>query len=906
MTVPFRRPPPTCLLVMSVLPYSYGASPLNYDISCISGQRSSDKRASGACLCNVGELHRPAFTCSWDDEVGQLAQRLRQKVKAAARVGFDHLLLERALPDAEKLLERWDSFMPAEKDMSDIIKGKRLGVGATVFTRLLWQSLPREPPAGASSYCLYAHATAAFVVARLRPLVHATDSVFSGTSRRLHPTSRGPLFLRVWRRERGALPRHVVRESYMLLHRALLNFGFNRKLDQARLTGWPVGSAEIVELAETFRTVCLVPSGGCTLLRWESAIRFRLRRMANFIAGAIVWNPADEVMGATPVMPTLFAAMALPPVSVTPAMAPQPKMLWAFFAGTHAAVIKELLNSWNAAINIEGSPIREVLIHGIGHGERDVYQGDSPTSTFLPQRFAALPRTCENLLRELAYVIIHHDYLSPASVNLMVRTIMEPWLRELTSTEVAVFVCSIPAVLCAAFASMPLPVIHYLPTTLACQVAQENVGPFLKLYAKMAEDPKNHFIANSGAYGAMHDAMIGRRLPVIPVLALYINNSYAGWRSSQVLVFNRDNTLMHEAICSLVPENSLLRFVSHWHTDRHYSTFARHRAVIFVPGAWTQMSFWEFYAMGLPSFIPAYPGLYLWPPLPASLARGAVVTGPEHARPWREGGQSLGTFAPWTGKHVLRYKTIISQSIYEVEVTLTFNGTSQAVVKLQTSEEDFEGLASLTPLDDGMDMFGSTHALTPAPDGWGGIGSPYFINGNCLRLSISHGFLSGFVGPKHGGLYDDCAKVEGDHANWHSWYQVRGDWEFMDDSDLRADGAMTGGFGETFWYFGQTRLSHRRRQTQPASRWDPFTISRHSSLSRLSRDVDMFRLPHVGQFTSVADLLDQLTTMRPIPTSKAMREFTRIRRTAGLAAWRSVLFAVVAHPSQDSLLDRKL
>eukprot|EP00927_Polykrikos_kofoidii_P086841 TRINITY_DN9850_c0_g1_i1.p1 TRINITY_DN9850_c0_g1~~TRINITY_DN9850_c0_g1_i1.p1 ORF type:complete len:926 (+),score=76.80 TRINITY_DN9850_c0_g1_i1:274-2778(+) len=832
----------------------------------------------------------------------------------AARVGFDVSLLENALPEAEKLLERWVAFMPTEMDMGGIIQGRNVAMGARVFTRQLWQSLPLDAPAGAGSYCLYAHAAAAFVVARFWPLVHNMDSVASvgpvvhggDDSSRHDPTRQRSLYVRVRRRERGPLPRRVVREPYMMLNRALLNFGFGRMLDQASLMGWPIGSAEIVELAETFRTVCLVPGDGCTLLRWEKAVNSRLRRMVRFSAGAAVWDPADDVMVASHSIALMPAALGGPAVGTTAEVEPQPKKLWAFFVGTHGAIVRELINSWNTAIKSEGSPIREVLIHEIFQDENYVYSSEESLKNLGAQQLAQQQRTCEGVLNELAYAVIYHSYLSPATIPVFMRGALHKLLAEFTRTDSAVFVCSIPAVLCVAFASLTLPVIHYSPTSLVVQVPLENVAPWLKIYAKMAEDPKNHFVANTGAYGAGHEALIGRRLPIIPVMAFYINNSFAGQRSAQVLVFSRAKTLMHEAICSLVPRDFPLRFVSHMHTDRQFSTFARHRAVVFNPGAWTQMAFWELYAMGLPPFIPADPGRFLWPPIPAALAHGAIVTGPEHARPWRGGGHGWKTFARWRGSHVLKsFLTSFPGSVTEVIMTVTFNSTNLAGVKVQVGDESVQGLASIVPLSDGMDLYGNTHALIPAGDGWGGPRAPYFLSSRCLRLHTLLGAVGGTIGPVLAGSKNSCANVTQDFANWRFWYPLHNEGAMMDKSDLRADGAVTSAFGETFWYFGQTRLSHRRRQTQPTPRWDPFTISRHSSLRRLLRDVDMFQFPHVGRFLSVADLLRQLTRMQPIPTSKGMRDFMRTRRAAGLGAWRGVLFAVVAHPSQDNLLNGK-
>jgi len=849
-------------------------------------------------------MHCDAFHCNAKGEDAQIAGRLKQKVQVAARMGFAPLLLSKALPDAQVLLNRWGRFMPSKMNVAAIVSGAEVAAGAHDFAWKLGGGGGSSPSQHSPQYCLYAHVAAVFVVQRFRPLKFAWELLhakqIAGGMHRRHSNEAGGVnrwVSRALHRHAGMpLPTGLVTDMYLALHRALFLFGYNRVFDQAHLVGWPVASGELVEFAEALRTVCLRPSKRCTLRKLHRDLTLRLR-VAWRLATTISREPTERYE-----IPLKFVqswpASALRgglQHSNTETNIVRKKTLTVFMTGTHGALFKEVEASWRSAVCGASSNIHAINFQQLSHSA--AYFGAN--TNIHATNF--VPPNSDDLIAKSRYAIISHTYVMPHTALELLRQMMGAWLRGAGPEDAAVVLCTIPAITCAAFAALELPVVHYSPTIITVQVPLQNIGPWLQLYAKMARDPKNHFIVNSEAYNAMHEAVTGQKWQVIPVLALYMNVTYTGHQSNRILVYDRSFTVLLQGLSALTPAEHMLHFIGHTQTDRQYTTFAEHRALIFVPTAVAQMAFWEFYAMGVPIFIPADASLYLWPPLPFGMVNGGVVT--EDSGYARPGLPILGhgSYEHWEGVHHLNISVIAGRSTgVSIFVDLTLRRSNAVSVLMTAPGQQIAFDAEAVPLTT-MDERGNTHSLEPS-----GEFGPVF-GGRCVRLSNNLGLLSAWLGPRPGA----CPKLDAPGGcragpvlcKTSLWNEIpyRGEPPEggAEQRDKPLDGAERSGFGESFWCLGRTVLTRRRRQRP----WgDPSATSTHRSLRRLTHRLDMFQYPKVGRFISGAELLYKLQELEPNAVETVMHDFMKSQRSAGLALWRdAVLNAVVQHPSQEDL-----
>eukprot|EP00929_Paragymnodinium_shiwhaense_P008188 TRINITY_DN11212_c0_g2_i1.p1 TRINITY_DN11212_c0_g2~~TRINITY_DN11212_c0_g2_i1.p1 ORF type:complete len:902 (+),score=167.60 TRINITY_DN11212_c0_g2_i1:175-2880(+) len=849
-------------------------------------------------------FERRAFLCDGSSEEQKISRRLKAKVNAAARQGFDVALLWRALPEAENLVRRWTKFMPRAL-------GAR-AAGARVWAKQVYGRLQDNAPGGMATYCLYAHIAAAFVKLRLQPLILAQGgaSQQGPGSERIRIPKASWIKRMVRHGGRVAVPEETVHEMLAGITQALLNLGVLRVADQARLAGWPVGGGELTELLETVQAKCLRPSTGCSLRSLELAVTSRLARARRLGALGVnperfqlkrgdqdVWKPPEVMLQKHRDVQQRLARNSEAPFHLT-----------AFVFGTHGALYKEMTTSWKAAQKHPNAlfTIWDDLDMNRQHGSYSgVFHGKSPV-WMLEERAG------------INYSAPFHTYLLPLSAYVGMSQMLRGWLKNPAPGHVAVLVCTIPAILCAAYASLSLPVIHYAPTSLTVQVALETVGPFLQLYAKMMKEPKNHFVTLTRGYESMNEALLGKRMRVIPTMGLHINASYVGRRSKQILVFDRVTSAIYQGLSAVAPANFPFTFNHHGDTDKSFKTFARHYAAVFVPGGWTQMSFWDLYAMALPVFVPSDPSRYLWPPLPiAKELQGRVrgTWGTAFAYDWKyadprqrhmaKGGVRDDLCAHWRGEHRMKY--------WIAYVNITIHNCTDGFVNIFLSDlsETMAGRVKLKRLQS-MDERGHTHWVVPLQEDWKGAEgwSPYFMGGRCMRISSMMGHLVVSLGPPRGmcGLLDaegGCAIVPM-RCPGAFWADVN----YLDGppptpfntpqlaTDDRFDGAERAAFGEAFWYLGRTVLSPRRRSIP---RGDPFKLSSHMALRELAPRLDMFNYPGVNHFVSFADLAKQAMSMKAQETSRTMAAFMKQRRAAALTAWAAVLNEVVTDPGQESI-----
>lgn len=855
------------------------------------GLEPSSKMAS-TMTCSEGDLHRLALVCLDIRETAssccastsshcQRMHRLYRQVNTAARAGFAPALLADVLEDAMVLVDAWKRYLPSSLNRNEMIFEGAMPLGSETFTRQLWQNSIGKDYAPPASYCFYAHVLAIFVVARLCPLLFA--------SQELGLTSNGMWVVRAGLR--GAdmkLPESLSRKMRMDLVDGLLLFGKDRVLDQMHLAGWPLGAAEITELKELLRAVCEgqgQQQRQCTVGAFERAAVSRFRRLRH-LGGVRVHSPEsswwdDGWQGR--LRPWLGTTNPSRPVSESFGIGLRTIML-----GTHGALMNELQQSWRAAATqADMGSFVDLSFHVVG---KHVYDPNK----WLKKWVGKPATTMDQFLKMVPFETVIHQYIDPASMRASIWNLLREHVRE---GDAITFICTIPSVTCASLASMPWPVVLFAPTGVTVQVPREHYSPFLKLLVRMSQDPKNHFIGMGPYTRAQIEFHTSLRVPVIPVLALYINASYTGRFSSEVLVHDRTTTLLTQTLCALIPKDYPLRMVGFLQTDRQYSTFARHRAVVHVPGCLPeQMAFYEFYGMGIPLFIPADPTYYLWPRLPFTVGHE-----PSHYG-------SCGSYGSWSGKHQLKFADAATSLLLYANYTIRCNGavavhaiSESAPSKVQSHK------ARLLPMT-AMDELGNTHVLQLETDS--GV---HGHMGRCIRVTrwpVSDR-LRVWMGPKRGACapldaVGGCEAGPNTACPGVSW--VEADYLAAPPPAVAAGPAQReepiqferGGFGGTFWHLGSTTLSRRRRGQRPST--SPFDLNTHRALREWSAAIDFFRYPGLSHFVSLAALLRQLLELDPVSVGATMREFRTARRKTGLAAWRATLESIVRHESQNSLL----
>ncbi|CAK0857903.1 unnamed protein product, partial [Prorocentrum cordatum] len=444
-----------------------------------------------------------------------------------------------------------------------------------------------------------------------------------------------------------------------LLTKTLMLFGHNRILDLGKLVGWPVGAAEVVELRAALGRACGAPAGGapradaeggevavrraCTLGAFErelaasfagGAVGDWLRSVGSGPLGALAsaqsWNP-----GAPPPPPGGCRARAAAGGSAC--------SVRAWYLGTHEALFREVSHMWS---RLHGFDVEFVRVNHQG-----IYRGDNPGAEekpVAPRGAAAWPAE-----EKLRFRLASEEALDVQPAARRLRYLLR---RATSPTDAAVLLCTIPAVVCAAFEGLALPIVMYAANPATAQVPFTAEKAWLSLLAKFAADQKNQLLVSNPWAQAQFEYQAGVALPVIRVHGLYTGarrKSGEGpprGRALQVLVYDRVSPLLAGALEVLrasqaaeaehsgggaVPSG----FVHQADTDREYATFASFGAVVFNPGDVEQMAFYEFYSMEMPLFMQQDPGRFLWPYIP--FARRAPAP--------------CGAYRDWAGTWELRF-----------------------------------------------------------------------------------------------------------------------------------------------------------------------------------------------------------------------------------------------------------
>lgn len=806
--------------------------------------------------------------CSFGGVVSPRLQRFRASVAASARLGFDVLLLGRALADAEFYADLWKGFLP---DLGYINSLKAIDpanpnyyhfhYGTSVLGTIVFiEQLLREElgaTAGTEPYCLYAHLMAVFVRSYFAPLVSICQQ------RRLAKQCNGRslkhwLLRARWGSRRSAWPAVRYEEARMSLVAALLLLGGGRELDHTRFLDWPVGASELSELLEVFLTVCHWPRGraGCLVGDLYSAARSRLK-MLHGLDGArrLSEDALQEILRRTSVQADGWHVMATRDlvhraVHQGDGVVGSRITLKVLHLGTHGAFLNMIKAS---CIDAEAHARLGFDLDFMDVQSSDVglYQADAVHET--RQRWDPDEDAVKSFV---LFELVDHSFI-------IVSRHMRSRVSQLLATPVVgatVCMCTIPFVTCAAFAELDCPVIYYGPTTPVVQFPSSYYPQLLGIFRSMALNPRNQFLTNTLHIRHLTEYSTGLALPILPMPCLHTKASYSGSSSRDVLVRDRNSAGLFFTVLRAVARRTYpFRFVHYVETDRSFAAFASHRAVVYVPYTPEgQLSFFELYSMNIPILFPTMLSRYVWPRLGLTFLHTKIPDFRVAVNRWAACYKYQTEFGGLRGRHRLVSR---SEPHLSVDYTVSCSGD----VAIHTADWSWLGgtraseRARLVPLPI-MDRFGNTLALVPRHDVTAGLKSH---GGRCVRVSsIMTGwgpFLQVDVGPLPGTCKDfdrPGACTEGViHCpkQWINFEHVNSSTNAVPER-LVLDGVEKGGsFGSTHAFLGSSAFARRRRGTT-----SPYDLRSHRRHREHSIYADIFQYPGVIRFGSASELMWQL------------------------------------------------
>eukprot|EP00438_Fugacium_kawagutii_P015591 Skav229724 [mRNA] locus=scaffold49:372576:374408:- [translate_table: standard] len=198
---------------------------------------------------------------------------------------------------------------------------------------------------------------------------------------------------------------------------------------------------------------------------------------------------------------------------------------------------------------------------------------------------------------------------------------------------VDILVCTVPY-LCLLLEPVDLPTLGYFGHPLLFMVPDEPDlrKSFWERFSDMSQKRQVEFGVSDPFLQMQFEYQLGApKLPVLRTHALYTGATHFPQRNDEVLVLDRP----HEAIlmCTLqhflggypvdwpVMEGRLrmassttypFRFITRAMTDKEFSTFAQFRAVVLWPYDMDLITFYEFYGMNMPIFMPKHLSKYIF------------------------------------------------------------------------------------------------------------------------------------------------------------------------------------------------------------------------------------------------------------------------------------------------------
>eukprot|EP00927_Polykrikos_kofoidii_P051784 TRINITY_DN45572_c0_g1_i1.p1 TRINITY_DN45572_c0_g1~~TRINITY_DN45572_c0_g1_i1.p1 ORF type:complete len:635 (+),score=57.59 TRINITY_DN45572_c0_g1_i1:209-2113(+) len=174
--------------------------------------------------------------------------------------------------------------------------------------------------------------------------------------------------------------------------------------------------------------------------------------------------------------------------------------------------------------------------------------------------------------------------------------------------------CSNPIYWCALYAGLNRTVIGYFGLPLLYLVPHDDWGRWTLEFAEMALSPKNIFFANNPLLAEQLVWQSGVRIRVVQPVVLYIKEVYFPSRVTDVLVPEpREGCVLNCLLRAFTPPSYPFRFFAKADTDRTFATFSSFRSIVIFPHDVALMSFYEFYALGIPLFLPSHLSKYIFP-----------------------------------------------------------------------------------------------------------------------------------------------------------------------------------------------------------------------------------------------------------------------------------------------------
>lgn len=174
----------------------------------------------------------------------------------------------------------------------------------------------------------------------------------------------------------------------------------------------------------------------------------------------------------------------------------------------------------------------------------------------------------------------------------------------------------------ASLATLPehrKPIFSYLGLLILQHVSPEDRMTFFQAFGQMVAEPKNIALCRNAYLSEQISWQTGIRVPVLRVHGLHTNTTWMAKRLHEVLV-SRPGTSggWQECLYRFVDANPVypLRFVQFtnlidarstvevYNSSVRYAELAERRAVVMFPYHTSLMLFWEFYSMGIPTFVP--------------------------------------------------------------------------------------------------------------------------------------------------------------------------------------------------------------------------------------------------------------------------------------------------------------
>lgn len=215
---------------------------------------------------------------------------------------------------------------------------------------------------------------------------------------------------------------------------------------------------------------------------------------------------------------------------------------------------------------------------------------------------------------------------------------------HVTNLKVDVFLCTV-AYLCLLAEGLDLPVLGYFGHPLLFMVPREDRvrEDFWPRFVRMASSPNVGFAVSDPFLQMQYDYQVGSpRLPAIRTHALYTEAMHFPERAGEVLVMDRPHecvlmcmlfrllrakTIDSEVVDAVAEDDWSVddgrlrvasapgypyRFLTRALTDRSFRSFAKFRAVVLWAYDMDLITFYEFYGMGMPIFMPSSLPKYLF------------------------------------------------------------------------------------------------------------------------------------------------------------------------------------------------------------------------------------------------------------------------------------------------------